>query len=218
MNNFNNWDDFFKTIDFTFYRTSQIQTKYIDMIAKYSKNFSFPKLLEIAGGSGYTSIVLSDLLKKTNPKVIYSDLSEKLVLEVKEKFNTDKIEFSVQDSNNLSFNNKSIDIIFHQGFLEHFDDNQIIKFLKEQARVAEYIIFDVPNSRRWNKNQEFGNERFLSHKEWQNLVKKAGLNIYEVTARRFSNTWKKFMPVALVESNLFHNLFGESTIIVCGAK
>lgn len=218
MNNFNNWDDFFKTIDFTFYRTSQIQTKYIDIIAKKSKEFHNPKLLEIAGGSGYTSVVLADLLKKSNIKIIYSDLSEKLVAEVRKKFNTNKIEFSVQDSNNLSFNNNSVDIIFHQGFLEHFDDNQIIKFLKEQARVAKYIIFDVPNSRRWNKNQEFGNERFLSHKEWQNLVKKAGLTIHEVTARRFSNSWKKFMPIALVESNLFHNLFGESTIIVCGIK
>jgi ubiquinone/menaquinone biosynthesis C-methylase UbiE len=215
-NNYDSWAQFFETIDFTFYRSSKIQSKYIDVILEQIKNIAQPKLLEIAGGSGYTSIIIADLLKRKEAEVNYSDLSSVVVNKVSQTFNNFKVNFLVQDSNKITLPNKSMDIIFHQGFLEHFDDDQIINFLKEQARVATFVIFDVPNSRRQNKTQEFGNERFLSHKKWQELVKAANLYIYKSTARRFTNSWKKFIPFIILQSDWFHRNFGESTIIVCG--
>ena len=56
-----------------------------------------------------------------------------------------------EEYRNTCFNLKSQ----HACFLEHFEDDDIIKLLKEQARVANVIIFDVPNGRRNKKIQTF---------------------------------------------------------------
>jgi SAM-dependent methyltransferase len=207
------WVDFFNKIKFTYYRSSLIQMKYIDVIQRVASNNSL--LLEIASGSGYTSAIVSDLLSKKNAKVIATDISEDLVKELSNKFSLDNLEGKVIDAFNIDMANKSVDIIFHQGFLEHFDNNDIIKILKEQGRVAKTIVFDVPNGRRWDKTKEFGDERFLSHKEWINLVHQAGLEVKFHTGRRFTNAWKKYVPKIVYDSDWFGRLFGESSIIVC---
>lgn len=215
--NYDDWDDFFSKLNFTFFKTSLIQKKYIETICEYAKQFDRPKILEIASGSGYTSAVLANLLRKDNVRVIVSDISPWLVEKSRDVFGfIDTMAFDVHDARDIRLQDQSVDIIIHQGFLEHFDDNQIIEFLHEQGRVAKYVIFDVPNSLRNNKTQEFGNERFLSPKQWIDLVEKAGLTVHKLTGRRFTNWWKRLVPVMLMESDWFHRNFGESTIIVCG--
>jgi len=213
--NYENWQAFFDATNFTFFRTSQIQKKYIEVV-----NDNLPaagKALEIAGGSGYTSIILADLVRKRKATITYSDLDQGLVDTVHEIFGGVKnLKFRGIDSATIPYENQYLDVIFHQGFLEHFTDEQIIAFLREQSRAAKVVVFDVPNGRRWSKVQEFGNERFLSHSKWQALVRQAGLNVYKATARRFANPWKKYVPTVLAESEWFHQNFGESSIIVCG--
>ena len=212
--NFQNWDEFFNKNPFTFFMTSQIQKKYIQTINSYTPENG--TLLEIAGGSGYTSAVVADLVRTKNASVIFSDLEKSLTEKVAMNFDSVvNLNFKAVDAFNIPFKNGEFDIIYHQGFLEHFNDNDIIRLLKEQARVAKYVIFDVPNSRRWDKTQEFGNERFLSHSKWKSLVKAAGLHIQYDTARRFNNIWKQLVPVIVQNSELFHKFFGESSIIVC---
>ncbi|MFL0798267.1 MAG: class I SAM-dependent methyltransferase [Cellvibrionaceae bacterium] len=215
--NFQDWDDFFEKIPFTFFMTAQIQKKYIETIKKYTPENG--KLLEIAGGSGYTSVVVQDVVRVKNAKVTYTDLEKSLTKRVEETFGKiSGLSYQAEDASKLSFADDSYDVVFHQGFLEHFDDEDIVEFLKEQARVAKVIVFDVPNGRRWDKTQEFGNERFLSHEEWMNIAKQAGLVVHEDTARRFSNFWKDWVPVVIRDSEWFHRNFGESSIIVCGKE
>jgi len=214
--NFVDWNEFFNKIPFTFYRTSIIQKKYIETIDLYTPKNG--KLIEIAAGSGYTSAVVADLVRDKNAIVTMSDLEMNLVNKAAVKYDSFGMRFFQANSLDLKQFKDEFDVVFHQGFLEHFDDETIIKLLKEQAKIGRYIIFDVPNSRRRHKFQEFGNERFLSHKDWINLVKKAGLKVKYNTARRFSNWWKKFVPVIIQESEWFHRNFGESTILVCESE
>ncbi len=212
--NFHDWNDFFKKIPFTYYRTSLIQKKYIEVIDKFTPQNG--KLLEIAAGSGYTSAVVSDLVRKKNATVTMSDLEPDLVNSAAIKYSTFGMEFVQADSLDLGkFKNNEFDVLFHQGFLEHFSDDLIKQFLREQARVAKHVVFDVPNGRRWNKTQEFGNERFLSHNTWLAIAEEAGLTIEYHTARRFTNSWKNWVPVAVQESEFFHRHFGEASIVVC---
>lgn len=211
--NFQDWNEFFKKIPFTFFRTSLIQKKYIETIDKFTPDGG--RLLEIAGGSGYTSAVVADLVRNKNATVTMSDLEPKLVRAAASKYSGCNMLFEQADSFDLSKFDEVFDVVFHQGFLEHFDDNTIIKFLKEQSSISHFVIFDVPNCRRWNKSKEFGNERFLTHKEWINLVKKAGLMVEYHTARRFTNKWKKWVPIVIRDSEWFHRGFGEASIIVC---
>lgn len=214
--NFQNWSDFFKNIPFTFFRTSQIQKKYIQTILDYAPKKN-AKLLEIAGGSGYTAAVVADLVRNDGGVVTYSDLDPVLVEDVSKRFSSiSNLKFAVADAFNLPYKDGEFDIGLSQGVEEHFNDDDIVKMLKERARVVKYVIFDIPNSRRWNKIQEFGNERFLSHKKWLSLVEKSELTVYYHTARRFTNPWKKWVPVFIQDTEWFHKHFGEASIIVCG--
>lgn len=213
--NFENWGEFFSENLFTFFRTSQIQKRYIELIDKYIPEGG--KALEIGAGSCYTTVVVADLVRNKNARVLYSDLSADLKNRAEQSFKSvSNLNYQIIDAEVIPYANFYFDVVFHQGFLEHFDDETIVKFLEEQGRVSKYIVFDVPNNRRTDKTQEFGNERFLPHKYWQDLVEDAGLFLHEVTARRFSNTWKNYVPHAFRETELFHSMFGESTIIVCG--
>lgn len=211
------WKEFFKNTEFTLYRTAKIQYKYIDTIHDVACKFEAPVLLEVATGSGYTSMLLADLLRNKGAKIIASDFEPELLNLAESKFGFVKnLSFKVADSKQLPFRDNEVNIVFHQGFLEHFSDAEIVQMLKEQARVAsDYVIFDVPNSLRNQKIQEFGDERFLTKKEWLALVRRAGLKVVLVTGRRFTNTWKKFVPVFIRDTNWFHNRFGETIIVVC---
>lgn len=211
------WKEFFKNTEFTLYRTAKIQYKYIDTIHDIACTFDAPVLLEVATGSGYTSVLLADLLRNKGARVIASDFEPELLNQAESNFGFVKnLSFRVADSKQLPFKDNEVNIIYHQGFLEHFSDPEIIQMLKEQARVAnDYIIFDVPNSLRTNKLQEFGDERFPSKKEWLALVEKAGLKVVLTTGRRFTNAWKKFVPPIVRDTNWFHVHFGETLIVVC---
>lgn len=214
---FDNWIDFFKTISFTYFRTSLIQERYISKIMEHAKRYQNARLLEIATGSGYTSAVVADLLRNS-AQVVASDIDETIIGKLSEKFSAPNLAMKVIDSFKIDLPSNSYDVIFHQGFLEHFEDDDIVKLLKEQARVADTIVFDVPNDRRWRKVQEFGNERFLSHQRWKALAVRAGVVVIDDTARRLSNPWKKFVPMFIYGSEWFNKYFGESSIIVCGKR
>jgi SAM-dependent methyltransferase len=212
------WSEYFRNIEFTLYRSAKIQAKYIDTIHDMACKLNSPVLLEVATGSGYTSVLVADLLRNKGARVIATDVEPELLAQTESNFGFVKnLSFRIADARNLPFRDNEVHIIFHQGFLEHFGDAEIVQMLKEQARVASaYIIIDVPNSLRTRKIQEFGDERFPSNKEWRALIAKAGLNVLFATGRRFTNTWKKFVPVFLRDTDWFHRTFGESTIFVCG--
>ncbi len=217
--NFKGWDGFFDQIRFTLYRTAHIQAKYIEEINSRAKLLESPRLLEIAAGSGYTSAIVADLLWETNPLVTVSDVSEDLMGRVAQTHigAVPGIEPVVASAYQLPFPDGAFDISYHQGFFEHFQDEEVRALVREQARVSRYCIADIPNGRRWNKTQEFGNERFLPHKDWVDLIKSAGVNVVYDTGRRFTNKWKTLVPVALHETNWFHRNFGESSIIIFSA-
>ena len=112
------------------------------------------RILETGFGSGMTSILLADL----GYSVTALDIDEKSVRIVKEKFphftNSGKFTVLNGDMFTLPLQTKSFALVYHQGVLEHFSDQDIILALKENGRVAELVIFDVPNSR--SKLQDFG--------------------------------------------------------------
>ena len=79
-----------------------------------------------------------------------------------------KVIFQIADAHNLPFNNDSFDLCFSQGFFEHFDDEDIIKLIQEQLRVAKVIIFSVPTF--WYPIQDFGDERLMKKEEWLEIL------------------------------------------------
>jgi len=83
------------------------------------------------------------------------------------------VKFAKADAARLPLADDAFDVCFHQGLLEHFSDDQIAAFLREQLRVAKAVVFSVPG--RCYPTQEFGNERLLSRRQWLRIL--SGFNV-----------------------------------------
>jgi len=68
------------------------------------------------------------------------------------------------------FISKEYDVIFHQGVLEHYSDEEIREILSQQIKHTAYVVFSVP-SINYPFEKEFGDERFMSLADWQNTLK-----------------------------------------------
>lgn len=126
------------------------------------------QILEVGSGTGLMSTFLSYLgfdvtSLDNNPRVLTN--AKKLV----KKFNG-KVKFVLADAFKIPFADNSFDLCFHQGLLEHFEDNEIIKLLNEQLRVGKTVVLSVPNDSYPQK--DFGNEKLLPSRFWEELLKK----------------------------------------------
>ena len=78
--------------------------------------------------------------------------------------------FTKADAFHLPYPDKSFDVAFSQGLLEHFDCQDIIKLIDEQLRVAKAVAFSVPN--KFYNHKDFGDERLFTKKEWESILSK----------------------------------------------
>jgi len=180
-----NWKEFFN--GFSLYRTSLIQENYIETIIKFTPKKG--KILELACGSGLSSVLMADL----GYEVTATDTDDDLLEAIKSKFGSMK-NLTIRKCDMMQADqiySKEFNSIIHQGVLEHFDDDEIVEILKRQKNIADLVIFDVPNDKRKEKIQEFGNERFLSIYHWEILIKRAGCTLIYMDGRRFEGIVNK---------------------------
>jgi len=125
--------------------------------------------LETGIGSGYGSIWLS----KIDVAVDGIDYSQDIVEQANrtnEQLNGNA-EFHFGDMFDLKhYITKNYDVIFHQGVLEHYEDDKIREILTQQINCARYVIFSVP-SINYPFEREFGDERLMTIKEWEAILK-----------------------------------------------
>ncbi len=79
-----------------------------------------------------------------------------------------KASWTQGDMFELPFPDQSIDLLYHQGLLEHFDPPDIGRALQEHARVAQRVIFTVPTLH-WRGGLR-GDERLWHGKVWHQLL------------------------------------------------
>ena len=174
-------------------------------------------VLEVGCGSGTTSVMLAD----QGYNVTAVDVNKSLIDRIQERYRgglSGSLNVMHHDMFALPWESLSFDLTIHQGVLEHFDDQSIVRALQEQGRVSRWIIFDVPNQRKQTK--PFGDERFLSFPHWQSLIHQAGLTIDAYYGRDFSR-WTYIMPhglftrFGLERLSSFGRAFGQSYVFVC---
>jgi len=133
------WEDFWeKPIDQVYANSERI----IDQI-RATGDVRNKWIMEIGAGSGRDSFKLVDL----GARVILLDYAENSVRLLKERAATlDKKVYVVRgDAFHLPFKNESIDIVFHQGLLEHFTNPEdIIKENYYATKNGGFHISDVP--------------------------------------------------------------------------
>lgn len=130
------------------------------------------KLLEIGFGTGYTAIYLA----KQGYDVNAIDISSKLVVKAAaEALRRDvSVMFWGGDMFDMPLSmfkdiGRKFKVIYHQGVLEHYSDEDIVKALKLQFPLCEYLIFSVPSDH--YSTQDFGDERFLTIDQWKEILK-----------------------------------------------
>lgn len=131
------------------------------------------RVLEVGAGTGSHSIFVSYFL----PEVVSVDLSPQLIerCKVHNERLRGRAAFLPMDAFQLGFPNDAFDVVFSQGFFEHFPDDAIARLLHEQSRVARHVVLSVPN--RSYAVRDFGNERLLSRLEWEKLLDRLGYRI-----------------------------------------
>lgn len=165
QNNMNQWGYFYsKSYDLDYLiQNTACHREMFDLIFEENPK----KVLEVGIGTGSMSIFLSylgfDVTALDNDKQVLSK-AKKLA----NKLNG-KVKFLLGDAFKIPFKDNSFDVVFHQGLLEHFSDEEIYHLLDEQLRIGRIVILSVPNN--LYKQKDFGNERLLSNEYWDNLLK-----------------------------------------------
>lgn len=176
------------------------------------------QVLEVGCGSGTTAVLMADL----GFGVTACDIDKELISRLESKYSPwiSKGQLRVQTADMfcLPWTERHFDLAFHQGVLEHFPDGSIIAALREQARIARLVVFDVPNHR--YRGQPFGDERLLPIRHWRRLIRAAGLEIIDERGRDF-HRWLYLLPNALFSHRALDTMpwfvrrFAISSIFVC---
>lgn len=155
----------------------QNRKKLISKILKYKTN---GKIVEAGCGTGVLAIKLTTL----NCDVIALDIDKRmlnLLEEIRKNITNKKIEMKEADIFNIDnlLKDDNIDIIYSVGVFEHYDDNEIIELLQKELKISNYVFLAIP-TKYFNDNEKlYGNERFLSYKQWRKLIKEANGIIIE---------------------------------------
>jgi len=141
------------------------------------------KILEIGSGLGGDIAYLAEKGANCTAVDISQTSLKRITKLAKTKSITVKTTFC--DAKDLIFKDESFDIVFHQGFLEHFKNP--ILLLEEQKRVLKkrgYILIDVPQKynlytlyKRWKKIKKQWDipwETEFTKKELVNIIEKSG--------------------------------------------
>lgn len=91
----------------------------------------------------------------------------------------------------LKFRDLKFDVAFSNGVLEHFNDDDIIKILKEEMRIAKTVIVGIPTKYFDQSEAMYGDERYLDIKSWRSLIAKSGGDIIEESSYHFLDFKKR---------------------------
>ena len=130
------------------------------------------KILEIGTGTG----AIGALLTKYGFDVIATDNDLEMIEIAKNSFSLfgDNQNVIFLDAKDIikNFGKNSFDCVITHGMLEHYSDEKIILYLRDQLEVSPLAICVVPTKSMSEeyRRKGFGNERYLSTKYWKKLI------------------------------------------------
>lgn len=133
------------------------------------------RALEVGAGSGISCM----LLKRLCPKkvVVATDITDHSCQVMRDLAKSLDIHVPVQKADTLAlpFEDKSFDIVFSEGMLEHYEDDWILAALREQARVGDAVLVSVPlEFYMLTFRSAHGDERLMHKMEWLDLLTQVG--------------------------------------------
>jgi len=209
MHDISGWTEFLDSQFFNLFDHSLILRELITQIRRVANPPA--TVIEVGCGSGLTSVLLASM----GYRVTAVDANTHLVEKVKRFEAAFPNLISVQaDMFRMGFKDRTFDVAFSQGVLEHYCDDDIVRALLEQRRIAQVVVIDVPNGR--GKIGDYGDERSISPLRWRKLIQTSGLMIVDESARgmaRWSQRHQKLL--GWLEDSWLSRYFGENSIFVC---
>jgi SAM-dependent methyltransferase len=162
-------------------------------------------ILEVGVGSGAQSALLSRL----GGRVVALERDRRILRQAGdnlERFGRG-IDRVAGDGFALPFRDATFGVAISQGLMEHFSDENIVRLVREQLRVARSVAFNVPSDR--YPRQDLGDERLMPPGEWAPILE-AGLGA-ELRVRARYYRWD---PEAAKYSALARRNLGRFNILV----
>jgi SAM-dependent methyltransferase len=213
----NNWPAFLKSVSL-FDNAVRLR----NLIWTLQRHFpAGSALLEVGFGSGTTAVLLADLGYRVTACDIDTELVARLQTRYSDWLEQERLTVQQADMFQFPWIAKTYDVAYHQGVLEHFPDEQIVAALREQSRVARFVLFDVPNHR--YGSQPYGDERLLPTRHWRKLIRDSGMDLVDERGRDFHH-WLYCLPHALFSHRAldrfpwFSRHFAVSSIFLCRSK
>ena len=163
-------------------------------------------VLEVGIGSGAQSALLSHFVKQT-VSIDNDDRIMRAALSNLRRY-ASSVRVLEADAFRLPFKNRSFGVAVSQGLMEHFEDAEISRLLREQLRVSRSVVFSVPSDR--YPRQDVGNERLMPPQRWAEIVGNAVVNLpVHVTA-----AYASFDMEAVKYSFLARRWLGSFAVVV----
>ena len=147
--------------------------------------------LEVGCGSARDSIYLAS----RGLKVSACDYEPWLIDALKEKHKDISIDFYEADAFDLQFSDNSFDLVFHSGFFIYFEDEDIVKLIKEQVRIASKYILIMVHTKQNKKQQKtffenaktniLYNIRFFDIECLEKVIKMSGIQYKSIKYSKF---------------------------------
>lgn len=190
------------------------------ILIKHKFGNKIKSTLEIACGSSRDSIYLA----QNGYFATASDYNDDMIEYLKNRFKIDNLKYITDDAFGLSFEENCFDLIFHNGFLIYFfEDEKIFQILKEQERVSrKYILIIVHNKLNENLNTLFKklsindklyDIRFFRPDEIQRIVEESKISYKKITVIKFGGTMDRLYN-KLIFKNIPNMLYPFRTYII----
>lgn len=185
----------------------------LEMVQRYI-DLSSAAVLEIGAGTGGNASKLANL----GARVTALDFAPTALERTRLTGQNAKVELSIvqADARHLPFGSKTFDLIYHQGFLEHFTDPAV--FLQEQCRILNdkgHLLIDVPQLFNWYTVYKYrliqagrwpygGWERQFSLRELTALLRSTGFRPIDAYGRGyFPRPFEMVRNLSRIEQKLF---------------
>lgn len=128
-----------------------------------------------------------------------------------------QVELEKADAFHLEKYHGRFDCVFSMGVLEHFDPEETVQLLREQAKIAPVVFFNIPS-----KHTDRTDERVYSPREMSWMVRQAGLRPLRLFGygRVMKSGWHKLLyhMMPAIGYSALVNWFGHAMNQVCIAK
>ncbi|ODN30597.1 glycosyltransferase [Fervidobacterium thailandense] len=152
--NNSNWDELWK--DYSQFDSTKIMSEYfgaslrsetLEVLNRFFK-LCGARILEVGTGTGAHALEFGI----RGAEVVGIDVSENsihLAKKLVSEYGAKNVSFEVYDGFLLSkkWSKEFFDIVFSRGVIEHFNDEELLKLLKEMAYAGKYVVVTVPYSK-----------------------------------------------------------------------